>query len=556
VWVCVREHDLVQEETYAAVASDVVEDFLQGFHGTILAYGQTGAGKTHTVFGNDSSYWDTDYEAREALAETERPLPSNAGIVPRAVHHIIQHVNKATSRGADVTLTFSMLQVYMEDITDLLAPFLSPETTDCKLQIREDPKHGIFVDGLNQVMINSTKEALRVIKEAVEQRATGSTQQNHVSSRSHALLQFTFGQFEAGDDGKGVLSRSILSIIDLAGSERISKSGSAGTRLEEAKMINKSISALGNCVSALAGIEAEARASAGAPLPPAAGQTTHVPFRDSKLTRLLTNSFGGNSKTVLCANVGPAQGGVDETLSTLAFAQRAMIVQNKAVQNTRTEAAPAQHCLTVTAQHAHAAAEAFNGSMSGARRSAALGGFDGAAVDEEVVERRVVEAVAAAEAKWQQREAALQAQLAGMRAEAGAMQHKVASQNVMIAQLSAQNMQHQQAVEKAGAAGAGGALGAGGATAGAEAVVVAAAAEKAEEAALARVAAELLAAPTLRRFLLEGAASVAEGQQGQPAGACAGPSNGRGGSHGGGERRLVREYGPASPAESYSAGGY
>jgi hypothetical protein len=119
-------------------------------------------------------------------------------------------------------------------------------------------------------------------------------------------------------------------------------------------------------------------------------------------------------------------------------------------------------------------------------------------------------------------------------------------------------MQHQQAVETAGAAGAGGALGAGGAAAGAkaEAEAVAAAAEKAEEAALARVAAELLAAPTLRRFLLEGAASVAAGQQGQPAGACAGPSNGRGGSHGGGERRFAREYGPASPAESYSAGGY
>lgn len=294
-------------------------------------------------------------------AEPKRPaLPSSCGIVPRAVQQIFKHVEDCKRRGNQITVTMSFLQIYLEEVSDLLAPIMSPQSAGRKLTIREDPKHGIFVEGLNHMILDGDAEesatlVLRAVKAAVAERATSSTAQNSHSSRSHALLQFTIQQY--GDDenenthgcnttaasghsnpnylgqnansnankkSKRRLKRSVLSIVDLAGSERVSKSGSEGVRLEEAKRINRSISALGNCVSALAGMHATAAAAAAAAnesnmntnssVPSssasdsstsASGPSGHVPFRDSKLTRLLTNSLGGNSKTCVCATVGP-----------------------------------------------------------------------------------------------------------------------------------------------------------------------------------------------------------------------------------------------------------
>ncbi len=217
------------------------------------------------------------------------------------------------------------------------------------LSIREDPKLGIFVENITTVVVQEPQDIIQLIREGATNRAVSSTHMNKVSSRSHVILNITLEQKEystitnAGEeDGmlnedaaapsgrKSSLSsvsstsiaesqcvkRGTLTIVDLAGSERVKKSGSEGQTLEEAKKINKSLSALGNCVAALID-----------------DNMTYVPFRDSKLTRLLTDSLGGNSKTCLVATIGPSIWNYDESLSTLQFATRCMSVKNHAVIN-------------------------------------------------------------------------------------------------------------------------------------------------------------------------------------------------------------------------------
>lgn len=236
------------------------------------------------------------------------------------------------------------------------------DSSKVNLNVREDPKLGIFVENLTTVVVQEPQDIIQLIKEGAQNRAVSSTNMNKVSSRSHVILNITLEQRPYGKDENkysdngstrdpadiqsaerqnndsargGESSRSsrsiaansdkdphhsvrrgTLTIVDLAGSERVSKSGSEGQRLEEAKKINKSLSALGNCVAALTSERA-----------------THVPFRDSKLTRLLTDSLGGNSKTCLVATIGPAVWNYDESYSTLLFATRAMAVTNHAVIN-------------------------------------------------------------------------------------------------------------------------------------------------------------------------------------------------------------------------------
>jgi hypothetical protein len=201
----------------------------------------------------------------------------------------------------------------MENIMDLL------DANKSNLTIREDPKLGIFVENLTQLQVHEPQDVLQLIREGVMNRAVSQTNMNKVSSRSHVILCITVEQKPYDHDtrkDKASVKRGTLTIVDLAGSERVSKSGSEGQRLEEAKKINKSLSALGNCVAALID-----------------EQLTHVPFRDSKLTRLLTDSLGGNSKTCLVATIGPAVWNYDESYSTLNFATRAMAVKNHAVIN-------------------------------------------------------------------------------------------------------------------------------------------------------------------------------------------------------------------------------
>eukprot|EP00358_Blepharisma_japonicum_P002121 CAMPEP_0202953118 /NCGR_PEP_ID=MMETSP1395-20130829/43595_1 /ASSEMBLY_ACC=CAM_ASM_000871 /TAXON_ID=5961 /ORGANISM="Blepharisma japonicum, Strain Stock R1072" /LENGTH=360 /DNA_ID=CAMNT_0049665653 /DNA_START=203 /DNA_END=1281 /DNA_ORIENTATION=- len=271
----------------------------------MIAYGQTGTGKTYTVFGSRSAidYYGEGYH-------------EEGGVVPRSIHRIFEFINENIEE-AQFQVTISFMQIYMETITDLLSTKPQPKAG---LQIREDPKTGIFVGGLTQKIIQNEQELMYIIQEAARARSTGSTSMNKNSSRSHAVLQIFLEQrwIEEGPPKKRRVKRGLLTMVDLAGSERLSKSGSEGLRLNEAKNINKSISALGNCVAALSSDNAN---------------LSHVPFRDSKLTRLLTDSLGGNSKTTLYACVGPSLLNYDETYSTLLFATRAMRVKTYAKLN-------------------------------------------------------------------------------------------------------------------------------------------------------------------------------------------------------------------------------
>ena len=296
-----------QEEAYQLVGQKVVQEVIDGYNGTLMAYGQTGSGKTFTVFGSKNS-----------VESYDRELHPEAGMVPRSIHHIFDYIRENIDE-AQFQVTISFLQIYMEVITDLLNPKNSPKGG---LQIREDPKTGVFVNGLTQMTVQSQGDLMEIIKEAAKARSTSSTSMNRNSSRSHAILQVFLEQrwIEEGPPKKRRVKKGLLSLIDLAGSERLSKSGSEGLRLNEAKTINKSISALGNCVAALSSESTHKSMS-------------HVPFRDSKLTRLLTDSLGGNSKTCLYACVGPSLLNYDETYSTLLFATRAMRVRTYARLN-------------------------------------------------------------------------------------------------------------------------------------------------------------------------------------------------------------------------------
>ena len=206
----------------------------------------------------------------------------------------------------------------------------------------QDPERGVYIEGLSEHQVNGADGVLSLVHESATNRATCSTSMNRTSSRSHAMLLIRVERW-AAPAGESPLSANgaassnhartpqavrggLLSIVDLAGSERVCKSGVDGMRLEEAKRINKSISALGNCIAALA----NACSGSGRP-------GTHVPYRDSKLTRLLTDSLGGNTKTTLCASIGPALHNYDETFCTLLLATRAMSVKTRARINERVE---------------------------------------------------------------------------------------------------------------------------------------------------------------------------------------------------------------------------
>lgn len=290
--------DITQEDSFELVGKNIVNEVIEGYNGTIMAYGQTGSGKTFTVFGSKS--------AIDAYGYENHP---EGGIVPRSLHHIFNYI-RANIDEAQFLVTVSFVQIYMEIITDLLS---KQKQLKGGLQIREDPKTGIFINNLEQISVQNEFEVMQIISEAAKGRSTSSTAMNKNSSRSHAVLQVTLDQrwIEEGPPKKRRVKKGLLTIVDLAGSERLSKSGSEGLRLNEAKTINKSISALGNCVAALA----------------EGSNMSHVPFRDSKLTRILTDSLGGNSKTCMYACIGPTLLNYDETYSTLLFATRAMKVR-------------------------------------------------------------------------------------------------------------------------------------------------------------------------------------------------------------------------------------
>jgi len=272
----------------------IVDDVIGGYNGTVFAYGQTGSGKTHTMMG------DMDNEEFK-------------GLIPRIVEQIFHSIISSPST-MEYTVKVSYMEIYMEKIRDLLNP------QNDNLPIHEEKNRGVYVKGLLEVYVSSVQEVYEVMKRGGNSRIVAYTNMNAESSRSHSIFVITVNQKNLND---GSVKSGKLSLVDLAGSEKVGKTGASGQTLEEAKKINKSLSALGMVINALTD-----------------GKSTHIPYRDSKLTRILQESLGGNSRTTLIINCSPSSFNEAETLSTLRFGMRAKSIKNKARVNA--ELSPAE----------------------------------------------------------------------------------------------------------------------------------------------------------------------------------------------------------------------
>ncbi|XP_015683963.1 kinesin-like protein KIF3C, partial [Protobothrops mucrosquamatus] len=275
-----------QADLYDETVRPLIDSVLQGFNGTIFAYGQTGTGKTYTMQG----VWAD---------------PEKRGVIPISFEHIFTHISR--SQNQQYLVRASYLEIYQEEIRDLLAKDQSK-----KMELKENPETGVYIKDLSSFVTKNVKEIEHVMNLGNQTRSVGSTNMNEHSSRSHAIFVITVECSETGPDGEDHIRVGKLNLVDLAGSERQSKMGAPGERPKEASKINLSLSALGNVISALVD-----------------GKSTHIPYRDSKLTRLLQDSLGGNAKTIMVATLGPASHSYDESLSTLRFANRAKNIKNK-----------------------------------------------------------------------------------------------------------------------------------------------------------------------------------------------------------------------------------
>lgn len=282
-----------QQEVYDFTAKNIVESVLEGFNGTIFAFGQTSSGKTHTMQGVIDN-------------------PEKEGIIPRMIRHLFNFIVNSSS-DTEYIVKVSMIEIYMEKIKDLI----DPERTN--LNVREDKAKGIYIEDLSEHYVVSEDEVLDIMKLGSDNRSVAATNMNEHSSRSHSIFIMTIHQNNIKDlsakTGK-------LYLVDLAGSEKISKTGATGLTLEEAKTINKSLTTLGMVINSLTD-----------------GKSTHIPYRESKLTRVLQESLGGNAKTCLIITCSPSIYNESESLSTLRFGLRAKKIKNKPKINKETTVA-------------------------------------------------------------------------------------------------------------------------------------------------------------------------------------------------------------------------
>ena len=318
------------KDVYDRTTRGIIESVLNGFNGTVFAYGQTSSGKTHTMQGS-----------------AEEP-----GIIPLAVHDVFDSIDR--SEGREFLVRVSYLEIYNEQMVDLfsadtVAPptkpqmgssgsrdlfgssigggsFDRPERRVSRLQIKEDSERGVYVSGLKEEIVTSPTQVLELLRTGVARRHVGETNMNAESSRSHTIFRMVVESRAVGENASGAANGAqdavlvaTLNLVDLAGSERVVKTGAEGIRMKEGANINKSLLNLGIVINKLTeGAE---------------GKGSHIPFRDSKLTRILQPALGGNSKTAIVCNVTPAAAHAEETHSTLRFAVRAKRVCNNATVN-------------------------------------------------------------------------------------------------------------------------------------------------------------------------------------------------------------------------------
>ena len=275
-----------QEEVYNFSAKPIVADILNGYNGTIFAYGQTSSGKTHTMEGEIG---DAEWQ----------------GIIPRIVDDIFNYIY-SMEENVEFHIKVSYFEIYMERIRDLL------DTTKTNLPIHEDKHRVPYVKGVTERFVGSPEEVIEIITEGKSNRAVSVTNMNEHSSRSHSVFQLSIQQVNMESQQK-LFGK--LYLVDLAGSEKVSKTQAEGMTLDEAKNINKSLSALGHVIASLS-----------------EGQS-HIPYRDSKMTRVLQESLGGNARTTIVICCSPSPYNESETKSTIFFGSRAKTITNSVSVN-------------------------------------------------------------------------------------------------------------------------------------------------------------------------------------------------------------------------------
>ncbi|EHH22063.1 hypothetical protein EGK_05253 [Macaca mulatta] len=321
--------DTWQEQIYSTCVSKLIEGCFEGYNATVLAYGQTGAGKTYTM--------GTGFDM--ATSEEEQ------GIIPRAIAHLFGGIAERKRRaqeqgmaGPEFKVSAQFLELYNEEILDLFDSTRDPDARHRRsnIKIHEDANGGIYTTGVTSRLIHSQEELIQCLKQGALSRTTASTQMNVQSSRSHAIFTIHLCQMRMCTQ-PDLVNEAVTGLpdgtppsneyetltakfhfVDLAGSERLKRTGATGERAKEGISINCGLLALGNVISAL-GDQSK--------------KVVHVPYRDSKLTRLLQDSLGGNSQTIMIACVSPSDRDFMETLNTLKYANRARNIKNKVVVN-------------------------------------------------------------------------------------------------------------------------------------------------------------------------------------------------------------------------------
>ncbi|XP_053687294.1 kinesin-like protein Klp61F [Sabethes cyaneus] len=288
-----------QHEVYNAVVAPYIEEVLAGFNCTVFAYGQTGTGKTYTMVGEEkpelSAGWDDDTET---------------GMIPRALNHLFDELRMTE---LEFSMRISYLELYNEELCDLLS---NDDTVKIRIYDDVNKKGSVIVQGLEEIPVHSKDDVYKLLAKGQERRRTASTLMNAQSSRSHTIFSIIVHIKENGIEGEELLKIGKLNLVDLAGSENITKAGNEkGIRTRETVNINQSLLTLGRVITAL--VE----------------RTPHVPYRESKLTRLLQESLGGRTKTSIIATISPGHKDFEETMSTLEYAHRAKNIQNKPEAN-------------------------------------------------------------------------------------------------------------------------------------------------------------------------------------------------------------------------------
>ncbi|PHU10070.1 Kinesin-1-like protein PSS1 [Capsicum chinense] len=272
-----------QADIYEFLALPIVQGAVDAINGTIITYGQTGAGKTYSMEG-------------PSIVDCEN---KKKGLLQRVVDGLFDAIVNS-EKPSKYTIKLSMVEIYMEKVRDLF------DLSKDNIQIKESKVHGIILNGATEVAISNSTEALQSLSSGIANRAVGETQMNMSSSRSHCLYIFTVQQ-DFAKDKRTKFGKLILA--DLAGSEKVEKTGAEGKILEEAKTINQSLTALGKVINAMTSCTP--------------GKPTHIPYRDSKLTRILQDALGGCSQTALLCCCSPSPFNSSESLSTLRFGARA-----------------------------------------------------------------------------------------------------------------------------------------------------------------------------------------------------------------------------------------